>query len=205
MAISVDWPTKVITVNQSDPEVSLVSGTTYELDTDAFRLALKALSDDEEGMPWPRITKHNTVVVLDGVNYVRSWEIINGYTVQVLPDSSWRLQMDGESNNNFHSNGILVQNSVQVIPANSAGNTITETGVSGLTAQESADLTAAVTAAVLARKALYNRMHTDPVTGKITVYDDDDVAKVAEGDLWEDVDGTQAYRGDGADRRDKLA
>lgn len=134
MAISIDWGTGVITVNQTDPELTFVSGDTYELDTNAFRLTLKAL---EEGAPFVRTNKHNTIVTIDGINYVRSFEIINGYTIQFLPDSSWRVRMDGASNNNVHSEGILVQNQVQVIPSNSAGNTVTETGTSGLTASES--------------------------------------------------------------------
>jgi len=134
MAISVKWGTGVITVNQTDPELTFVSGDTYELDTNAFRLALKAL---EEGQPFVRTNKHNTIVTIDGINYVRSFEIINGYTVQFLPNSPWRVRMDGASNNNIHSEGILIQNQVQVIPSNSAGNTVTETGTSGLTPQES--------------------------------------------------------------------
>ncbi len=166
MAISVKWGTGLITINQSDTEVTFISGTTYELDTDAFRLALKALEDNEEGMPYPRITKHNTVVVIDGVNYVRSWEIINGYTIQCLPNSSWRLKMDGLSNNNFHSEGILILNDVQVIPSNSAGNT--ETGTSGLTVGEAAEL-------VLIRKLFSNRQEVVLDTGVVYLrtYDDD--------------------------------
>lgn len=175
MAISVDWATGLITVNQGDPEVTWVGGSTYELDTDAFRLTLKALEASVEGMAWPRITKHNTVVVIDGIQYVRSWEIINGYTVQCLPNSAWRLRMDGQSNNNFHSEGILVLNSVQVIPANSAGNTVTETGTSGLTPDESTKLDTAANEAELARKLVdADETLVDGSTGNLTVIDPDD-------------------------------
>jgi len=175
MAISVDWGSKLITVNQSDTEISFVSGSTYQLDTNAFRLALKALEDDETGIPFNRITKHNKVVTIDGINYVRSWEILNGYTVVCLPDTAWRLRMDGQSNNNFHSEGILILNNVQVIPSNSAGNTVTETGVSGLTAQEATDLTTAASEAELARKLIdANETLVDGQTGNLTVIDPDD-------------------------------
>jgi len=52
MAISVDWPTKVITIPQ-DYLIPII-GTLYELDTDQFRLDLKNLEDDSaEGMVWP--------------------------------------------------------------------------------------------------------------------------------------------------------
>lgn len=207
MAISIDWPTGVITINQSDPEVSLVSGTTYELDTPAFRLALKALEDDVAGIMWPRTHRHNTTVTIDGINYVRSFEIINGYTITVLPDTPWRLRMDGLSNNNLHSEGILNLNSVQVIPANSAGNTTTEVGVSGLTAQESADLaTAASGAPDLADlvKHHHNKQLTSPTTGRMTLYDDDGVTPLEEWDIWENEGETIPYRGRGVEVRDPI-
>lgn len=140
MAISIDWHTKLITLNQTDSEVSLVSGTTYELDTYAFFRTVISLADDEAGMPFDDPLFHKAKTTISGVIYVDSVEIINGYTLLVLPDSSWRLRMDGATNNNFHDEGVLVLNNVQVIPANSAGNTISETGTSGLTPDESQQL-----------------------------------------------------------------
>ena len=52
-----------------------------------------------------------------------------------------------------------------------------------------------------------NRIHTDPVTGIMTVYDDDDVSVFLMANLWKDTSGTIAYDGitGGAERRDKLA
>lgn len=54
------------------------------------------------------------------------------------------------------------------------------------------------------RKILTNRTHTDPGTGIMTVYDDDDSSILLQGDLFEDVAATQPYRGQGADRRNRL-
>lgn len=54
------------------------------------------------------------------------------------------------------------------------------------------------------RKLLQNRTHTDPTTGIMVVYDDDDSAILLQADLFEDVAATQPYRGQGADRRDRL-
>jgi hypothetical protein len=51
---------------------------------------------------------------------------------------------------------------------------------------------------------LRNRMVTDPATGVVTVYDENDVA-LATADLWEDAAGTAAYDGNGAERRDRFA
>ena len=139
MAIIVDWPTKTISIHRTDPEVSNVTGTLYELDTDAFRLTLKNLEDDEAGMVWPRTHKHNTEVTVAGTTYARFVEIVNGYKVQFLPDASWTVRLAGSNNNLFDvENGILVQNSVQVIPGNSAGLITTDT--SGLTAIEAVAL-----------------------------------------------------------------
>ena len=53
-------------------------------------------------------------------------------------------------------------------------------------------------------KLLRNKQITDPVTGKLTLFDDDDVTPLLEGNLYEDADGTQPYRGQGAERRERL-
>lgn len=79
MAISVDWPARDIYVPQS--YLTLISGSKYELDVDQFRLDLKDLEDDSEGMPYPDTHRHNTEVTLSGTTYARSVEIINSYTV----------------------------------------------------------------------------------------------------------------------------
>ena len=47
MAISVDWPSGVISIPQS--YLTLISGTLYELDTEQFREDLRALEDDQNG------------------------------------------------------------------------------------------------------------------------------------------------------------
>ena len=54
------------------------------------------------------------------------------------------------------------------------------------------------------RKILTNRQHTNPTTGIMVVYDDDDSSIFLQADLFEDVAATQPYRGQGADRRDRL-
>jgi hypothetical protein len=54
-------------------------------------------------------------------------------------------------------------------------------------------------------KLLRNKQITDPVTGLQTVYDDDGSTVLMEGDLFEDAAGTQPYRGQGAERRERLA
>jgi len=53
-------------------------------------------------------------------------------------------------------------------------------------------------------KMMRNRMETDPATGILTIYDDDDVTVLLSGNIYEDVLATQIYRGRGAERRDRL-
>lgn len=73
---------------------------------------------------------------------------------------------------------------------------VVSTGVSGLTAQESLDLGNL-------RKRLFNRVDTNPTTGVITVYDDDN-SVLWTGNIFEDIPGLQQYRGRGIERQDKL-
>jgi hypothetical protein len=76
---TINWLTKVISVPQS--ELTLLSGTKYELNVNTLRLALKDIEDGEEGMPFPDTHRHATESTLSGVTYARQFEIINGYTV----------------------------------------------------------------------------------------------------------------------------
>ncbi len=79
----------------------------------------------------------------------------------------------------------------------SISGVLVETGTSGLTATESTQLNNMY-------KAQKNRLETDPVTGKITLYDDDDSTVLLQGDLFEDVAATQPYRGQGVERRNRM-
>jgi len=52
------------------------------------------------------------------------------------------------------------------------------------------------------RRHQTNRLETDPLTGVVTLYDDDGATPLETADLFEDVAGAQPYRGSGAERRD---
>lgn len=124
MAISIDWPSGVISVPLAD--LTLVGpGAVYEHDLDAFRLSLKDLEDSEEGMPWPRTHNHNTVVTLGGVVYARTIEIINGYTV-TYEDGAYAVRLVGANSN---VEDVAVVNSVSIRSANSAGLVVVTAGV----------------------------------------------------------------------------
>lgn len=135
MSISVNWPTKVISVPQS--YLTLISGNRYELDVDQFRLDLRSLEDDPEGMPFLRTHRHNTEVTLGGVTYARVVEIINGYTV-TFENGSYIVELVGANNNILEQTNY---NSVSVREKNSAG-LIVHTSGSGLSTEQDTKLTA---------------------------------------------------------------
>lgn len=138
--ISINWLTKVITIEQSD--LSLISGSLYELDVDAFRLALKDIEDNADGMTFPDTHRHNTEVTLSGVTYARTFEIINGYTVSFENTGSpYTVTCVGANHNladvtNFDGGASL-------IIGNSAG-LITVVSGSGVTAQDKEDIASMV-------------------------------------------------------------
>jgi len=123
MAITVDWGMRVITVPQAD--LTPVAGSLYELNVDTFRLTLKDLEDDEEGMAFPVTHRHNTEVVLGGVTYARVVEFINGYTV-TFEDGQYAVRLVG-GNNNLAD--VMNLNQVSLRSANSAGLIVAGSGL----------------------------------------------------------------------------
>jgi hypothetical protein len=131
VTISINWSTRVITVPQAD--LTLVSGTLYELDVDAFRLALKDIEDGEEGMAFPDTHRHNTTVTLSGVTYARAFEIINGYTVTFQDvGTPYAVRCVGANHNIGDVKNV---NQVSLIIGNSAG-LIQVTSGSGLSSEQ---------------------------------------------------------------------
>lgn len=121
MAITVDWTTKTFFIPQAD--LTLISGTLYEMDTDTyFRAGVNALMASAPGMAFEDAISHNTEVTITGLNLARVIEVVNGFNVTFTPDSQYTVSLVGSNNNIFDvQNGILNQNQVQVIPNNSAG------------------------------------------------------------------------------------
>lgn len=117
MALSIDYLTKVITVPQAD--LTLVSGTLYELDTEAFRNNLHTIQASSGGIFADDFFIHNTEVTVAGVAYARTIEITNGWKVE-FEDGQYAVRLVG-SNNNIFDEGVIVRNQVSVIPTNSGG------------------------------------------------------------------------------------
>jgi hypothetical protein len=93
--------------------------------------------------------------------------------------------------------GFITDNSDSSVIPDITGLTF---GTSGLTMAESIQLASIDTL----RKLMQNRMETDPVTGVMTIYDDDDSTPFLTGNIYEDVLATQLYRGRGIERRNRL-
>lgn len=67
------------------------------------------------------------------------------------------------------------------------------------------DAVAVATKLALLEKIARNKSITDPATGEFVLYDDDGTTELFRVPLWEDAAGTQAYRGQGAERKERLA
>ena len=118
MAITINWPTGVISIPKAD--MTLLQSTPTEirqLNLDTFRLILKDLEDGEEGMPWPKTHNHNTTVTVGGVTLARVVELINGYTV-TFEDGQYAVNLVGANSNVGDRVNV---NQVSVRSANSAG------------------------------------------------------------------------------------
>ncbi len=94
-------------------------------------------------------------------------------------------------------NVAAMDTTVYALSNNNASLTIEISNLSSSVAATNTDLS-------LLRKILSNKKITDPNTGIITVYDDDDSVLFTAA-IYEDAAGTVAYKGQGLERQEKLA
>lgn len=133
MPISINWLTKTILV----PKDYLVDeGNGYfAMDVNQFRLDLKDI-EDGEGITFEDTHRHNTEVVLSGVTFARTFEIINGYQVEFEDDGTmnghYTVRLYG-ANHNIAD--VKVFNSVSIVQSNSAGLQTVATGAGPTPAQ----------------------------------------------------------------------
>lgn len=115
-----------MTLIQSSPEMR-------ELDLDTFRLALKDLEDDEEGMTLPDTHSHVTETTLAGLTYARIIEILDPYTVE-FEDGQYTVNCVGANHN---LSDVKVANQVSLVVNNAAGLIVSG---SGITEQDKDDI-----------------------------------------------------------------
>ena len=137
MAISVDFPTKVISIPQS--YLTSLGGGVYELDLNTLRLDLRALEDNEEGIIWDITHTHNTATTLSGVTYSRIIEFINGYTID-FENGTYQVNCVGANHN---LGDVKVVDNVSLLIGNSAG-LIQVTSGSGVLPSDIVDIADAV-------------------------------------------------------------
>jgi len=141
MALSLDPASRLITVPQAD--LTFVSGTLYELDTNQFRKDVFDLLSGENYIWMPDAFTHNTEVTVAGTTFARTLEFINSYSVQFEDTGAeYSVRLVGSNNNIFDvDNGILIPTGkVTVIPTNSAGLQTVSSG-SGLSGDQDTKLT----------------------------------------------------------------
>lgn len=118
MPISIDWPTKIISINKAD--MILIQSTPveiYQLNMDFFHTTLRDLEDDVEGITFDTTHKYNDPVSIGGVVLARVVELINGYTV-TFEDGQYRVNLTGANTNLADVTNV---NQVSVSSSNSAG------------------------------------------------------------------------------------
>ena len=119
-----------------------------------------------------------------------------GIEIQGMTLASMAGSMDVDSANIIlnanNTNGALVIRGRGSLADNSAGMTVTKIGLI-----EANDIR-------LTRQIATNKLITNPTTGVLTVRNDGDTADLKTANIYENVAGTQAYRGQGIERRDEL-
>ena len=148
MAISVDYSGATFRIIIPQSDLTHISGTLYELDTDAFWEELKAWEAGETGIVFEDAESHNPSYSVFGASFASKVEILNAsnssnadvYEVFFDPDTQYSVNLSG-SNNNIADlqNAILANTTTQIIPNNSAGLIIYSSG-SGLTSEEQTKL-----------------------------------------------------------------
>ena len=126
MAYSVNWATKVISIPKADLTVIQASPEILELDVVDFWTNIHDIQDDFAGIPNDDIMRSNAPVTISGTTYVRTVEVINGYTVE-FEDGQYQVNLVGANNNILDAR---VQNQVSINPSNSGGAVVAGSGLS---------------------------------------------------------------------------
>jgi len=140
MAISINWATKVINIPQD--YLTDLGGGIFELNVNTFRLDLRDIEDNEDGIPFQYTHTHNTEVTLGGLTLSRVVEIIAPYTI-TFEDGQYAVNLVGANNNIADRTNV---NQVSVRSSNSAGMVTVNSG-SGLTAEQHEQLMKTLTVA----------------------------------------------------------
>jgi len=118
MAITINWPTGIISIPRND--LTLVQSSPNEirqLDLNSFRLTLKSLEASPEGLTWTITHVHNPPFDVGTVELARSVKILEPYTI-TFEDGQYAVNITGGNTNLADRVNV---NQVSVRPSNSAG------------------------------------------------------------------------------------
>lgn len=116
--VTVDWDQQIINVPKTATQLVQSNPTEIrDLDLNLFRLQLKNLEDDADGMAFVDTHSHNTIVTVGGVTLAHVLIIINGYTV-TFEDGQYAVNLVGANSN---VGDVTNVNQVSIRAANSAG------------------------------------------------------------------------------------
>ena len=151
MAISIDYSGAIFRIIVPQADLTLISGSLYELDTDQFRQDVIALEANDKGIVFQNTHNHNSDFTVAGTTFARGIEILNSTNINALtgiantdvyeiffsPDTQYSVRLIGSNNNLFDLQNAILANAVtQVIPGNSAGLISGGTGTSDWTTAE---------------------------------------------------------------------
>ena len=187
MATTIDYgfdPHRII-IPQAD--LTLITGSLYELDTDDLRIDLKALEASESGMVWQDTHRHNLPYTVQGVTYAQSIEVINTtvdaawldeHEIFFSPDTTYSVRLSGSNNNVSDIQNLILANTVtQVIPQNSAGLILVSSG-SGLSTPQDEALTRIDNATIYHSKIInnYKELIKIATSWYLVIYDDGEIS-----------------------------
>ena len=118
MAITIDWLTFVINIPKADLTLIQAEPTEIrELNLNDFRLILKDLEDDADGMGFQKTHEHYPEATVGGVTLARVINILDPYTI-TFEDGQYAVNLVGANSNVGDKTNV---NQVSIRSANSAG------------------------------------------------------------------------------------
>jgi hypothetical protein len=131
MALTIDPASKVISIPQAD--LNFVSGTLWELDSDAFRQLVMTDLASQEHIWMVDAYLHNGEVTVAGETFARTLEFINGYSISLEDTGSpYSVSIVGSNNNIFDiENGIMVPTPLVTVLSNNSAGLIVGSGGGG--------------------------------------------------------------------------
>lgn len=126
--VTIDWATFIIHVPQA--ALTPLGGGRFGLDIEAFRNTLKNIEDTDEGMPFSVTHARNAPVLLSGVTYAQTFEILPPYTVSFENTGTPYIVVPSGANHNLGDKtnfdggmSLVIGNAAGLIAVSTSGTT----------------------------------------------------------------------------------